>query len=382
MTKEFPEERIYIAHKYRVAKGNWDLYIPFFEVGCKLMNGHGILSLITPNKWITAPYAEELRKYLENNIQHITDCSQIKVFEAGNNPLITFIKQNNSINVIHREYFNNDFSIEKNKDLKTSLLNANKWGILLINDVDLIIRLSNIGKKIAEVCTVETPFTVSEAYELVEYMQDIEEIAAESYLKFINTGTIDRYVTLWGKRMTTYIKHKYKYPVVKKSVFNKHFPKRYMQSTSPKIVISGMRYFECFIDALGEYIAGKSTVLIYEQKNISLIVLMSILNSKLITYYLKQLYCSSGIDGGISFTAPMIRDLPIPEISESDGAKISVFANQMIGFQKQYHSTNNEGERQVIKKQIDNIDAQIDCLVYSLYGLTKEESKIVDPDYE
>jgi hypothetical protein len=102
----------------------------------------------------------------------------------------------------------------------------------------------------------------------------------------------------------------------------------------------------------------------------------------LITYYLKQLYCSSGIDGGISFTAPMIRDLPIPEISESDGAKISVFANQMIGFQKQYHSTNNEGERQVIKKQIDNIDAQIDCLVYSLYGLTKEESKIVDPDYE
>jgi hypothetical protein len=50
----------------------------------------------------------------------------------------------------------------------------------------------------------------------------------------------------------------------------------------------------------------------------------------------------------------------------------------MLELQKKYHETRMERDKELYERQIKIVDAQIDRLVYDLYGLTEEEVKVVD----
>ena len=51
--------------------------------------------------------------------------------------------------------------------------------------------------------------------------------------------------------------------------------------------------------------------------------------------------------------------------------------DEMLLAQKEYHSA-KESDKPVLKQKVDAIDAQIDTLVYELYGLTEEEIRVVE----
>jgi hypothetical protein len=67
---------------------------------------------------------------------------------------------------------------------------------------------------LSEFADVSGASTVSEAYELKKIIKEL--LSQKEYFKFINTGTIDRYSSLWGCFKTTYIKDSYNKPVVLK----------------------------------------------------------------------------------------------------------------------------------------------------------------------
>ena len=50
----------------------------------------------------------------------------------------------------------------------------------------------------------------------------------------------------------------------------------------------------------------------------------------------------------------------------------------MLEQQKKYHDTRMEQDKELYERQIKMVDAQIDRLVYDLYGLTEEECGIVE----
>jgi hypothetical protein len=50
----------------------------------------------------------------------------------------------------------------------------------------------------------------------------------------------------------------------------------------------------------------------------------------------------------------------------------------MLERQKKYHETRMEQDKELYERQIKMVDAQIDSLVYDLYGLTEEEVKVVN----
>ncbi len=50
----------------------------------------------------------------------------------------------------------------------------------------------------------------------------------------------------------------------------------------------------------------------------------------------------------------------------------------MLDLQKKYEETRMERDRELYERQIKIVDAQIDGLVYDLYGLTEEEIKVVE----
>ena len=50
----------------------------------------------------------------------------------------------------------------------------------------------------------------------------------------------------------------------------------------------------------------------------------------------------------------------------------------MVTLQKQLGLTRSGQDKAMVQRQIDATDRQIDKLVYELYGLTEEETKIVE----
>lgn len=347
MVKNMPKEREYIASRFSTTKGNWDLYIPFYELAYKLLKVGGIAAFITPNKWLSIGYGYELRKMLDKHISRICDCSIIKVFkDAGNSPVIIFLKKGVQEQKIKTEYFNENYTIKDGDIIPSKLIRANNFGILLSRNLSLLMKIRSIKTNVCDFCNVENPFTVSEAYILKNHMTDNK--TEKQNLKFINTGTIDRYRSLWGVRVTSYIKDKFQSPYVDAESFKKAIPKRYTQSTSSKIIISGIRHFECYLDEEGEYVAGKSTTIIRESEGgLKLKPIVAILNSKLLDFYIKQSYNALGIDGGINFSSEMVGNLPMPQINQENQTILTELVDKMLSLNKQLNSINTDFDHYV-----------------------------------
>ncbi len=350
--------RTQYATNYQTAKGNWDIYIIFFELSMNLLNSAGVVSFITPNKWLSMDYGETLRlKYLDN-VYLLSDCSRIKVFEAGNTPVVSFFSKTPTSHIAV-EYFTDGYCRISQKPVDKNLIPNKNLGVCLSENLDKVLSIYQMPHRVDDFICVENPFTTKEAYELIPFIADETEPSAESF-RLINTGTIDPFICLWGQKQTFYLKNKYLHPCIKKSDFKNNFPKRFIQENCEKLIITGLRHFECFWDQHGNYIAGKSTILLRELKTskIGFAVLAAILNSSVIKFYLKECYSSSGIDGGINFSAPMIQQLPVPEIKDADKEKLTDIVKQILATK----SADPEADTSALETQIDN-------LVNQLYGI-------------
>ena len=59
--------------------------------------------------------------------------------------------------------------------------------------------------------------------------------------------------------------------------------------------------------------------------------------------------------------------------------KLVSLVDKMLELQKKYHDARMERDKELYERQIRIVDAQIDRLVYGLYGLTEEEEiKVVE----
>ena len=129
-----------------------------------------------------------------------------------------------------------------------------------------------------------------------------------------------------------------------------------------------MRYFECYLDTEGCYVAGKSTIILLNPKEQRLFkILLGVLNSKLITFYIRGSYSTLGIGGGINFSRDMVENLPMPVFSSAESNKIISYVDNIIS-----------AKGKNISSDTSALESEIDHLVYQLYGLTEEEIRIVE----
>jgi hypothetical protein len=115
----------------------------------------------------------------------------------------------------------------------------------------------------------------------------------------------------------------------------------------------------------------------------SLHYLQGLLNSKLLDGYLHSI--SSPFRGGYwSYGKRFIEKLPIRTIDFSDPAdkachdKMVTRVERMLDLHKQLAAAKNPDDKTRLQREIEATDRQLDQLVYELYGLTKEEIRIVE----
>ena len=366
MTKTQKKLRETLSKIFSSTEGNWDLYIPFFEQSVQLCKNNGIMCLISPNKWLAIGYGHSLRSLLSKNLLKITNCSDVNVFgaEAANSPVITTFKKQDVEDDIKIDSFSSDYKILKLQSAPRKILELDNWGIMISKYINILLRIMNQEKRLLDYdVKVENPFIVSEAYKLLEMIYDGKD--SEKNFKLINTGTIDPFITLWGKKNITYIKHKFLHPYVDRKKLEKTMPKRFDQSRSPKLIITGMRYFEVFLDEEGKYVAGKSTMIIRNSSKISVKALNALLNSRLIRFYLQEAYKVTGIDGGVNFNAGMIEQTPTPKLSQNIITVLEKFNDKIL-------KCNTQDE-----VKLNKILEELNEFIYDIYKLNKDDILVI-----
>jgi type I restriction-modification system DNA methylase subunit/predicted type IV restriction endonuclease len=127
----------------------------------------------------------------------------------------------------------------------------------------------------------------------------------------------------------------------------------------------------------------ESTVYILTSDKTDLKFLLGMLNSRLLTFFLKQRLLTN-IQGFPQVLMSQLDQLPIRTMNFSDPAdkarhdRMVEKVEEMLALHKQLASAKTEHEKTALQRQIDATDKQIDQLVDELYGLTEEEIKIVE----
>ena len=372
MTRSMPIEREIYSKNFLCAKGNWDLFVLFIEKGINLVRANGVQTYIVPNKLVSAPYTTKLRQFMsKNQILEIKDYSNVNVFKsAAVYPVVYRLKKSEEKKDVIMDVMDDMTSINTHNVISSDkFYNDIDWDRYFNADEDTLALLDKMSEfpYLESLADVNGAATVNEAYLVKEFLLD-EKIDDENIIKFINTGGIDKYKSYHGIEPIRYIKGKYFNPVVKSIDLKNMSEKRFTESKSPKIIIGGMnKTLECLFDK-GEYLAGKSTTIVYNNEHLKYIT--AILNSSLMSYYYSKQYNSMSLAGGFfRIGAPQIKKLPIAFTKDS---KVLARVEELVdNIQKELKTHDAESDI------VQNIYSELDALVNKIYGLTEKECAIV-----
>lgn len=422
MVKSYKEQREYISKTYCSAKGNRDLFVIFVEKGFNLLKKNWYISYILPNKLLWADYAQSLRELInkDGTLLNLIDLSKDNIFTDASVYPIIFVIQNiltNKSDVVvwnntdGTDYFAN--ALDRKNNNRSLYLNKGK---ILIDRL-----LKNPSLENSSYYDIYSAATVSEAYELIEYIEEWQD-----WYKLVNTWTIDPRLFLWWINKFNYIKKSFNSPTVNFSIKSK------IWHNKPKIIVAWMsKKFECWFDEKGEYLWTKSTTVITGWDEKKLKFLLCYLHSSLANYIFSNANSTSVMAWWyMNYNSNNIKALPFKDIWN-----IELFvdkADQMLALNKEFHEKKSSalnllqaeyGIEKVSRKlesfweldfadflkalgikslsldkkeelmgwfgkkkeelaslqaTIGQTDREIDGMVYELYGLSEEEVRVVE----
>lgn len=355
---------------------DFEIYYFFINISKRILKPNGIKSYIIPNTILFNVFAKNYRENLFNDwqINEILDCTEFNVFEGSATVrcIITQFQNCKSNDFVSYRPTANISSFEEliSRDLsKTTkeILVANNRNWALVFKLDS--KTLNIVAKIRK-----------DKKTLIEYFPDISQglIAYDKY-QGQDEKTIKNRIYhsltkqtgwkkwLWGEDITPYsvVWNGKEYINYCDGIANPREPKYFKgervlvrEITNPKIY-AGFSNEESYNDP------AIINILNNPEGKISIKVLLSILNSKLATYY--HFNSSPKATKG-AFPKILVEDLknfPLPTISPKDQKALIDYVDKIF---------KNKEEN----KDTSDIESKIDQMVYRLYDLTDEEIKIVE----
>jgi type I restriction-modification system DNA methylase subunit len=395
MSSYLKSTREYCVSRYTAASGNWDIFCVFSEKALQLCRPGGVASFIVPNKIGSAEYASGIRRVLtiENHLLSIRDYSHVPVFPIAVYPII-FVAAKERPQIEQSNVLYERMSVQsKGPALCTESRNLpylhyfaqpdTPWEIFSGTGNESILTKMRAFPPLESVASVLGAATVAEAYE-IQHLISEGRIECTSDIRVVNSGTIDRYHDLWAERPLRYLSKSYTYPIITKANAKRLPTKRRAQALAPKIIVAGMtKRLECVVDSIGCILAGKSTSIVLPQLDAN--YLTAVLNSKAVAFFYASVFGGNKLQGGyLRIGPPQLRRVPIPTLDsscakdESCHSQIVQLVATMLEWHRQLTVVRTASDKTLIQRRIDATDAEIDHLVYDLYGLTAEEVAIVE----
>ena len=386
-------------HYAEIVQGHWDIYVIFIYKALNLLKKGGYHSFIIPNSVSTEKYASKLRKLIieKFNLVSLLDFGASTVFENVARQSVVYVIGLGGTKTRVYSYVETGpkflFSVNQ-KDFLTFHNYTFRYDISE-DDLKLKTKIEKNTIPLANICCVNVGVVAhSNSKSPKQFTKDdvIHETYRPGYKKYVEGKEISRY-------NISVINHYFDYDSNFKFFHRAKYP---LLFDSPKIIIrrisgAGGSLIAVYDDE-SVYTNDNMIILIKwapkvlenqkpEKKwsilldnNYSLKYLLAIINSKLMSYYFNKYLATGTLQGTYSGIYPEdVRTFPIKEATDSAQKRIVEMTEKIINMFKQLKRLGtNSNEAQNLKAEIEKTDAEIDRLVYELYGLTDEEIKIVE----
>ncbi len=399
-----------------------DIYTYFFALSYRLLKEKGFNAFITSNKYARAKYGAQLRELLlkKTTIVSYMELNALKVFESAavDTSIMSFIKQEPPKESDFKYYEptpddKNDLESARSLPMKQNALSTESFIFADATLLDLRDKMESVGTPLKDwdiqiyrgiLTGANEAFIIptEKREEILNACKTQEERKrTETLIKPILRGKdIKRYSYEWAGEWvinthngyTSNLKFKIppvdieNYPVLK-SHLDSHWDTiatRSDQGDTPyhlrncayledfekeKIVWAEMTDEPRFIyDNKGFYTNQTCYFITRDDK-----YLFAILNSKVIYFFMRQMASNLG-EGAFRWIKQFIERLPIPKITPQNqklAHKITDCAKAIL-----------EAKEKDPKANTQELEKEIDALVYQLYNLTDEEIKIIEEGQE
>ncbi|WQX26261.1 class I SAM-dependent DNA methyltransferase [Helicobacter pylori] len=410
-----------------------DIYTYFFALSYHLLKEKGFSAFITSNKYARAKYGAQLREWLlkKTTIVSYMELNALKVFESAavDTSIIHFIKKAPLKESVFKYYEptpddKNDLKSTPHLSMKQNALSTESFIFANATLLDLRDKIESVGTPLKD-WDIQINYGIktgaNEAFiittekrdEILKNCDDVQkdergmserERTKELIKPILRGKDIKRYSYEWAdlwvinthNGYTSAFKSKIppidiaKYPATKVHL-DAHYDTiatRCDQGDTPyhlrncayledfekeKIVYGEIVQEPRFYLDNGEcelgYFYAEATSFILTGEHLR--YLLGMLHSKLITFAFKTFYAGGGLgESGYRYKKAFIERLPIPQITEKNqelADKITDGAKQILALKEKDPKANTQ-----------ELEKEIDALVYQLYHLTDEEIKIIE----
>lgn len=421
-------QKEYFDGHYEVYHGVADLYAYFIEKGISLLKDGGQFSYIVANKWMRANYGKPLRSWLKNKrIEEIIDFGDLPVFkQATTYPCILRVARgepHDSFKAIHVDTldFSNlsEYVKESGHLIRWNSLSDDGWSLVDEKNQSLLDKLMKSGKPLGEyvegkiyrgvLTGLNKAFVIDEATKdrlIAEDPKSAEVIKpflagreikkykkpiAENYLIFTRRGIdIKKYPAI-----LSYLQHFKQELMPKPKDWKGEWAGRkpgpyqwyeiqdsinyYQEFEAKKIIYPNIcKKPEFTFDDESFYTNQKCFIIPKHDK-----YLLGLLNSRL-NLFLFEMILPKLRGGFFEPSYVFFKEFPIRTIDPSNPEDAAIhdrmvsLVGQMLELHKKLDVAKLGSEKEMIQRRINATDAEIDRLVYELYGLTEGEIAIVE----
>lgn len=339
-----------LSEVYRIEKKG-SFYVYFIELGINLLRSHGVLVYINPYQYLSAESGNGIREVIMKNnyLKTIVDVSNIRVFEEASTYTCvnTIVKDEEQMDItVYKPTDLINFCVNSNIVPRSSLTSDHKYIVVLSNNA-IIRKIEQTKTILTDCCDVFCGLSMTG---FRNYVGTLKRTYRDQ--PFVEAKQIKRYRTVPENFINT-------------SVYNSTTLERF---NHPCLFMARMTSHMRVAMSRAKETAGKINVL-YNFKDISLLYILGILNSKLVDYYYLIKNESMHMGGGaLPFDTESIKTIPIPkETSIIHYSRIIELVKEIL---EHYDS------EEIVAKY----EKKINVLVYILYKLSYDEALEIDPE--
>lgn len=354
--------REHLARRWPSAKGNWDLYVVFMELGLALLAPAGAMAYLTPDKWLSKPFGDAFRARHLDKIERIVALGH-DVFDEARVDSILTIYANDGTRVISTERLEGDAFTPLASARKAELLAPWRLDTLLSPHYAFVRRLEHSHPSLGTLLRCENACATSDAYRLGPLVEEARaQFSAQHHFRVVNTGTLGRFVSRWGIKPMTYLGARYLEPMVERARFAAEFANAYRtKADAKKVMVKGLTRLDATLDLAGDTIPGKTTLILRSADENLLKFAAAVLNCPLAAFYVRARYPSSSYNGGIAYTKAMIDSVPVPGDASVRSAVVGL-VDQLLSLSRSGRGADAEA-----------VAREIDRTLYAAFGLSADE---------
>ena len=418
-------ETKYLTAHYYAATKNCDLYVSFVERGLALLSEAGRFGMITPNKFFRTDYGEGLRRLLSSNraVSRIVDFGANQVFTATTYTCLLFLEKRPTALFEYGKSQADPASLKQRtfsaRDAKS--LGAAAWTFESQATTSLLAKLAKDSTRLLDLPAEMSRGSSTGDDEVFVFESGALDLEAGIVREPLFASDFGRYSftppARW-KVIFPYVCAGGSYRLYEEHELKTAFPRTFAYLQAHQGVLKRRKQYQAWFGysaprnlrlhdqaqiavpllanrglfalvpqanrgRLCPMASGGFTITLAKECHLRPEYVLGLLNSKLLFWRLGTL--SNVFRGGwITCTKQYFGELPIRNIDVSNPAEkarqdqIAQSAEQMLALHQRLSAARTPQEKAALERQIAATDAQLDQLVYALYGLTDAEIAIVN----